>query len=226
MTHYLLSVHSVEGEARDPMTEEEMRQFMERVGVLEEEMKSAGAWVFGGALHDPDTATVARVSDDEVLTTDGPFAESKEHLGGFYIIEAEDLESAPLTLANLLPPWIQRMEPLWSPWVQPVAINRKSDGAKSRGSKRKPLPWVATGCRSERMVRRGRRFESVRGLKSPAHRHLLLSLQARRRRDVWRRQRGGDLQALRVFAAPIDGGEGTLTEHAATVGRYVSCSSS
>src|SRR5438552_4147260 len=48
MTHYLLSVHSVEGEARDPMTEEEMRQFMERVGVLEEEMKSAGAWVFGG----------------------------------------------------------------------------------------------------------------------------------------------------------------------------------
>src|SRR5437764_9098580 len=68
MTHYLLSVHSVEGEARDPMTEEEMRQFMERVGVLEEEMKSAGAWVFGGALHDPDTATVARVSENEVLT--------------------------------------------------------------------------------------------------------------------------------------------------------------
>ena len=94
MTHYLLSVHSVEGEARDPMTEEEMRQFMEQVGVLEEEMKSAGAWVFGGALHDPDTATVARVSGDEVLTTDGPFAESKEHLGGFYIIEAEDLDAA------------------------------------------------------------------------------------------------------------------------------------
>ena len=94
MTHYLLSVHSVEGEARDQMTEEEMRQFMERVGVLEEEMKSAGAWVFGGALHDPDTATVARVSDNGVLTTDGPFAESKEHLGGFYIIEAEDLDAA------------------------------------------------------------------------------------------------------------------------------------
>jgi len=91
---YLLSVHSVEGEAGDPMTEQEMQQFMGRVGVLEEEMKSAGAWVFGGALHDPDTATVARVSGDEVLTTDGPFAESKEHLGGFYIIEAEDLDAA------------------------------------------------------------------------------------------------------------------------------------
>jgi hypothetical protein len=94
MAKYLLSVHSVEGEARDPMTEEEMRQFMERVGVLEEEMKSAGAWVFGGALHGPDTATVVRISDGEVLTTDGPFAESKEHLGGFYLIEAEDLDAA------------------------------------------------------------------------------------------------------------------------------------
>ena len=94
MSKYLLSVHSVAGEARDPMTEEEMRQFMERVGVVEEEMKSAGAWVFGGALHEPDTATVVRISGGEVLTIDGPFAESKEHLGGFYIIEAEDLDAA------------------------------------------------------------------------------------------------------------------------------------
>ncbi len=94
MAQYLLSVHSVEGEARDPMTEEEMRQFMERVGVLEEEMRSSGAWLFGGALHDADTATVVRVSDGEVLTTDGPFAEAKEHLGGFYIIEAEGLDAA------------------------------------------------------------------------------------------------------------------------------------
>ena len=94
MAQYLLSVHSVEGEAREPMTDEEMQQFMERIGVLEEEMKSAGAWVFAGRLHEPDTATVVRVSGGEVLTTDGPFAESKEHLGGFYIIEAEDLDAA------------------------------------------------------------------------------------------------------------------------------------
>ena len=94
MAQYLLSVHTVEGEAREPMSEEEMRQFMGRVGVLEEEIKSAGAWVFSGRLHEPDTATVVRVSDGEALTTDGPFAESKEHLGGFYIIEAEDLDGA------------------------------------------------------------------------------------------------------------------------------------
>jgi hypothetical protein len=57
-------------------------------------MKSAGAVFFGGALHGPHTATVVRMSEGEVLTTDGPFAESKEHLGGFYIIEANDLDGA------------------------------------------------------------------------------------------------------------------------------------
>jgi hypothetical protein len=94
MAQYLLSHHSVEGEARDPMTDEEMQQSWKEIQVLNEELKSAGAWVFGGALHDPDTATVVRMSAGEVLTTDGPFAESKEHLGGFYIIEASDLDAA------------------------------------------------------------------------------------------------------------------------------------
>ena len=65
-----------------------------RVRALEEEMKSAGAWVFGGRLHQPDTATVVRVSDGKILTTDGPFAETKEHIGGFYIIEAKDFDAA------------------------------------------------------------------------------------------------------------------------------------
>jgi hypothetical protein len=94
MTRYLLSVHSTAGEARAPMSDEEMRQSYQRIGALEREMESAGAWVFSGRLHDPDTATVVRVSGGEVLTTDGPFAESKEHLGGFYVIEAEDLDAA------------------------------------------------------------------------------------------------------------------------------------
>ncbi len=94
MAKYLLSVQSVEGEVGDPMTEEEMQQSWKQIQVLNEEMRSAGAWVFGGALHEPDTATVVRMSEGEMLTTDGPFAESKEHLGGFYIIEAEDLDAA------------------------------------------------------------------------------------------------------------------------------------
>jgi hypothetical protein len=94
MAQYMLSAHSVDGEVREPMTEEEMQQLQERIGALHEEMKSVGAWVFVGRLHEPDTATVVRVSEGETLTTDGPFAESKEHLGGFYIVEAEDLDSA------------------------------------------------------------------------------------------------------------------------------------
>ena len=97
MTKYLLSVHSiesVEGEVGTSMTDEEMQQSWKEIQVLNEEMKSAGAWVFTGALHEPDTATVVRMSGGEVVATDGPFVESKEHLGGFYVIEAKDLDAA------------------------------------------------------------------------------------------------------------------------------------
>ena len=94
MTLYMLSVHSVAGEIREPVTEEQMRRSHQQLGVVEEELKSTGGWVFSGRLHEPDTATVVQVSGGEVLTTDGPFAESKEHLGGFYIIAVADLDAA------------------------------------------------------------------------------------------------------------------------------------
>ena len=94
MAKYMLAVHSVEGDVPEQTTAEEMQQVWKQIQALEEEMQSAGAWVFGGALHGPETATVVRVSDGDVLTTDGPFAESKEHLGGFYLIEADDLDAA------------------------------------------------------------------------------------------------------------------------------------
>jgi hypothetical protein len=93
-TQYLLSVHSVDGEVRDPMTDEEMQQSWKQIQALNEKLKSAGAWLFSGRLHDPDTATVVRMSEGEVVTTDGPFVEAREHLGGFYIIQAEDLDAA------------------------------------------------------------------------------------------------------------------------------------
>ena len=94
MTQYLPSVHSAEGEVSAQPTNEQMQQFHTQIGILEADLKSAGAWVFGGRLHEPDTATVVRMSNGAVLTTDGPFMESKEHLGGFYIIEAEHLDAA------------------------------------------------------------------------------------------------------------------------------------
>ncbi len=99
MTRYMLSVHSVDGEVPEPMTAEEMQHSWQQIGILEAEMKSSGAWVFSGRLHEPETATVVRVAKGEILTTDGPFAEAKEHLGGFYIINAEDLDAA-LALAS------------------------------------------------------------------------------------------------------------------------------
>ena len=95
MSQYLLSVHAVEGEVqRAPTTPEEMQAFMERVAALEAEMEASGTFVFGGQLHGPDAATVVRKSDGDVVMTDGPFVESKEHIAGFYIINADDLDAA------------------------------------------------------------------------------------------------------------------------------------
>jgi hypothetical protein len=99
MAQYMFATYSVEGADRPEMSEEEMQQGWQKIMVLEEEMKSAGALVFSGRLTEPDTATVVRMADGDVMTTDGPFAESKEHLGGFYIIEADDLDAA-LTWAS------------------------------------------------------------------------------------------------------------------------------
>ena len=94
MPKYLVSVHSVEGEPRPEMTEEQMQEGMKRIGALHAEMKAAGAWVFTGALHEPSSATVVRSEGGELLTSDGPFAESKEHIAGFYVLEADDLDEA------------------------------------------------------------------------------------------------------------------------------------
>lgn len=95
MSQYLLSTYLVEGAVPgSPSTPEEMQAFMGRVIALEAEMEASGSFVFGGALHGPDAATVIRSSDGEVVMTDGPFAESKEHIGGFYIINADDLDAA------------------------------------------------------------------------------------------------------------------------------------
>jgi hypothetical protein len=94
MTRYMLSVHTCEDDVQEPMTEQEMQHSWQQINALETEMKSKGAWVFSARLHEPTTATVVRVSNGDVLTTDGPFAEAREHLGGFYIINADDLDAA------------------------------------------------------------------------------------------------------------------------------------
>ena len=91
MTQYLLSVHMVEGQEPDS---EAMEQIYKDVDAVNQELQTAGAWVFAGGLHPAGTATVVRVQDGEVLTTDGPFAETKEQMGGFWVITAADLDEA------------------------------------------------------------------------------------------------------------------------------------
>jgi hypothetical protein len=91
MKQYLLSIYQPAGE---PPAREVLEKVMRDVDTLVQEVKASGAWVFNGGLHPPSTATVVRLQDGEVLTTDGPFAEGKEHIGGFLIIKAPDLDSA------------------------------------------------------------------------------------------------------------------------------------
>jgi hypothetical protein len=93
VTHYLLSVHT-SSEPRPPMTDEEMRQSWSKISALESEMRSAGALVFSGRLTEPAAASVVRAKGGRVRMTDGPFVEAKEQIGGFYIIDAPDLDAA------------------------------------------------------------------------------------------------------------------------------------
>jgi hypothetical protein len=92
MTQYLLSVHMVEGQPEP--SEDQVAKMYKDVDTLNDELQSAGVWVFAGGLHPSTTATVVRVQDGDVLTTDGPFAETKEQLGGFWIIKVPDLDAA------------------------------------------------------------------------------------------------------------------------------------
>jgi hypothetical protein len=91
MQQYLVSVYQPDG---DPPPAEVLGPIMEKVEAWNNELKAAGAWVFTGGLHPASTATVLRVTDGDVVITDGPFTEGKEHLGGFTVIRAPDLDSA------------------------------------------------------------------------------------------------------------------------------------
>jgi hypothetical protein len=93
MTQYLLSVWHTEGD-EVYSSEEETQAAYAATGVFNEELRESGSWVFAGGLHPPSTATVVDGTAGEVVTTDGPFSESKEQIGGFWVIEAPDLDAA------------------------------------------------------------------------------------------------------------------------------------
>ena len=92
MTQYLLSVHYVEGE--EPPADDVIQEMYADVDKVNTRMKEEDVWVFAGGLHTPDTATVVRSENGEIITTDGPFAEAKEQIGGFWVIDVADLDAA------------------------------------------------------------------------------------------------------------------------------------
>jgi hypothetical protein len=91
MKQYVLTIYQPDGPVPPP---EILGKIMRDVNQVVTDLKAAGAWVFNGGLHPPSTATVLRVKDDELVMTDGPYTEGKEHVGGFCIIEAPDLDAA------------------------------------------------------------------------------------------------------------------------------------
>jgi hypothetical protein len=93
MPQYLMSVWH-DGEYVVDFSSEEAQRIGAQVGAFNEKLTSAGAWVFGAGLHPASSATVVRSADDQVSMTDGPYAESKEQMGGFWVIQAADLDAA------------------------------------------------------------------------------------------------------------------------------------
>ena len=91
MPQYLLNIIQPVGEVPPP---EDLEPVMRELAALNEEMRTAGAWVFAAALHQPEATTVVRADGDGLLTTDGPYAEGKEFVGGFDVIQAADLDEA------------------------------------------------------------------------------------------------------------------------------------
>jgi hypothetical protein len=91
MKTYLLSIYQPDGEAPSP---ELLEPVMRAVTALIEETKTKNVWVFNGGLHEASTASVVRFENTELATTDGPYIEAKEHIGGFLVIRVPDLDAA------------------------------------------------------------------------------------------------------------------------------------
>lgn len=91
MKQYLLNIYQPDG---NPPPPEVLEPIMRALEALNAEIQAAGAWVFAGGLHPPSTSTVVRSGGQEMLMTDGPYIEGKEHIGGFTVIQAPDLDAA------------------------------------------------------------------------------------------------------------------------------------
>jgi len=116
MKQYLLSIYQPDGPTPP---KEFLEPIMRNLAVLNDDLRRAGAWVFAAGLHPPETATVvragARSPEAELLMTDGPFTEGKEHIGGFSVIRAADLDAALAwagRLARIVSPLAVEVRPM------------------------------------------------------------------------------------------------------------------
>jgi hypothetical protein len=92
VTQYMMSVHSVEGDVTP--TDDDMQRMYAQVDVFNDKLVTAGTWVFGGGLEPIEAARTVDATGAEPIISDGPFAEAKEWIGGFWVIEAPDLDAA------------------------------------------------------------------------------------------------------------------------------------
>src|SRR5688500_18431760 len=93
MLQYMMSVHDDEGAIAN-LTPDDLQRMFTQVDAFNNELQAAGRWVFGGGLQPASTATVVRVDNGEAVLTDGPYLETKEYLGGYWVITAADLDEA------------------------------------------------------------------------------------------------------------------------------------
>jgi hypothetical protein len=91
MKQYLLSIYQPDGAPPPP---DALERISRDVLAVRDEMRAAGAWVFTAGLHPASSATVVDPRRDGIPMTDGPYVEGKEHIGGFVIIKADDLDAA------------------------------------------------------------------------------------------------------------------------------------
>ena len=98
---YMLLIYSDENGDEQKMSEAEMGRLMAEYGRFHEDIMASGCFKGAERLRPSPMATTVRVRSGEVITTDGPFAETKEHLGGYYEIEVKDLDEAVAWAARI-----------------------------------------------------------------------------------------------------------------------------
>ena len=133
MKQYLLSIYQPDG---DPPPPEVLEPIMRDISAVDEDMRAAGAWVFNAGLHPPETATVVRAAEGDVLVTDGPFAETKELVAGFWVWKVSSLQEAIDWVKKCPNPMMEDSDIEVRPFLEPEDLAAVIDPAVPEGETR------------------------------------------------------------------------------------------